>query len=59
MGREMGRMLPFYWPGVLKELPDLLVSLVTAVAGGDPEGFWGLEVSLGLSSQPASPVLLV
>lgn len=57
MGRGMGRAFLLYWPGMLKELPDLLVSLVTVEETQKDSGDW--RFSLGLSSQPATPVLVV
>lgn len=49
--------LLFYWHGPLKELPDLLVSLATVEETQKDSGDW--RFSLGLSSQPASPVSMV
>lgn len=53
MGREMGRAPLFHWLGMLKELPDLLVSLVTVEETQEDSEDW--RFSLRLSSQPASP----
>lgn len=51
----MERASLFYWHGPLKELPDLLVSLVTVEETQKDSGDW--RFSLGLSSQPAFPVV--
>lgn len=54
MGRVMGCALLFYWRGMLKELPDLLVSLVTVEDTQKDSGDW--RFSLRLNREPASPV---